>query len=43
LPGFCFANATSSFSELAFSSGLVMSTFGVVTASVIGAKSRTGL
>ena len=42
LPGFFFMNSTSSFSEPAASVGLVISTFGVVTASVIGAKSRTG-
>jgi hypothetical protein len=42
LPGFFFAKSTSSFIDLASSAGLVISTFGVVTARVIGAKSRTG-
>ncbi len=43
LPGFFFISAISSPSDAAASVGLVISTLGVVTASVIGAKSRTGL
>jgi len=39
LPGFFFAYSTSSFIEFGARSGRVMSTFGVVTASVTGAKS----
>ena len=42
LPGFFRISSSSSFTDFAGKSSLVTSTFGVVTARVIGAKSRTG-
>jgi hypothetical protein len=42
LPGFFFICSSNSLPVFAGKSSLVTSTFGVVTASVIGAKSRTG-
>ena len=42
-PGFFFIWSSRSLPVFAGNSSLVTSTFGVVTASVIGAKSRTGL